>query len=131
MSCVEPDLDERAIFEAARRVLADPDRVVEDPEHLYENDYGAVAHLPEATRGCFLGAIQLGLRDLGVPIEEIEAARPRLAEMESERMRPVLMERHGMEALLRADTDAWTYTLREQGAKGCIEVIDEVLRRLR
>lgn len=128
MSCVEADLSDRDILEAARRVLADPDRVVRDPENLYETAHGtSVPFTGYAARGCFLGAIRLGMLDLGVPAEEVEAAQPRLYEMERTRMYPVLVERHGETVLREADTDPFTYTLREEGPEGCIAVIDKVL----
>jgi hypothetical protein len=99
--------DMRAVAKQAREYLSDPDRVVLDPEHLYEDNegVGTMRRLDgEPDRMCFMGALCVAADH-----------------------RPYLWMRTADALAHQAGVDNLTVVLRDDGAEGCVAVIDRYL----
>lgn len=93
----------------AAEILRDPERVVKDPGHLYEEADGTWTHYPDRrARVCFMGAIFVAGDELGFP-----------SAYALDRVRHVLDE-HNL--------TGFTHTLRDQGPEFCAALIDETRR---
>lgn len=112
----------REVLEATRAIMTSPDRVVNDPEHMYERADGrtAAVYMEDAARGCFLGAFWMALLDLGMAPEE---ARAHNLSPTRDLVYPHLaLQTHG--------TCPWTFQLETFGADGCVLALDKALEAL-